>query len=285
MGLLDSRIIVTTGGSLGIGAEIAKACAAEGATVVIAARNREALERTLADIKAISPLPHELYPLDVGRLPQVREFARWCEKKFAHLHGLVNCAGVYGPIGKTSRVSPEEFTEAIAVNFLGTVYTCQALLPLFPPGARKKVVNFAGGGAASPFPNYSSYATSKVAVVRLTENLALEHADESLDVNCVAPGFVLTRFHEQTLQAGPELATPGFYEATKKQIAGGGVPVEKAVRLTVFLLSSLSDGITGKFISAPWDPWPEKDFQERLRRDKDLATLRRIDEKTFLKKS
>ena len=284
MGLLDSRVIVITGGSLGIGAEVAKACAAEGATVVLAARTKAALEKTLRELGPSARQPHELYPLDVSRYPQVRKFARWLEAKFQHVQGLVNCAGIYGPIGKTPQVSMEKFAEAVAVNFLGTVYACQAILPLFPPAARKKIVNFSGGGAATPFPNYSSYATSKVAVVRFTENLALELAAEALDVNCIAPGFVLTRFHEETLAAGPELASPGFYEATKKQIAGGGVPVEKAVRLTVFLLSSLSDGITGKFISAPWDPWPEKDFQERLRRDKDLATLRRIDDKMFFKK-
>jgi 3-oxoacyl-[acyl-carrier protein] reductase len=284
MGLLDSRVIVITGGSLGIGAEVAKACAAEGATVVLAARTKAALEKTLRELGPSARQPHELYPLDVSRYPQVREFARWLEAKFHQVQGLVNCAGIYGPIGKTPQVSMEKFAEAVAVNFLGTVYACQAILPLFPPAARKKIVNFSGGGAATPFPNYSSYATSKVAVVRFTENLALELAAEALDVNCIAPGFVLTRFHEETLAAGPELASPGFYEATKKQVAGGGVPVEKAVRLTVFLLSSLSDGITGKFISAPWDPWPEKDFQERLRRDKDFATLRRIDDKMFFKK-
>ncbi len=285
MGLLDSRVIVITGGSLGIGAAIAKACAAEGATVVVSARNRDGLERTLKEITAISDAGHDVYPLDVGRYPQVQEFARWCEARFRHLDGLVNCAGIYGPIGKTTQVSMEKFAEAVTVNFLGTVYACRAFWPLFPSAKRKKIVNFSGGGAATPFPNYASYATSKVAVVRFTENLAVELADEALDVNCIAPGFVLTRFHEETLQAGPELATPGFYEATKKQLASGGVPVEKAVRLTVFLLSPLSDGITGKFISAPWDPWSEPDFQDRLRRDKDFATLRRVDDKMFFKKN
>jgi 3-oxoacyl-[acyl-carrier protein] reductase len=284
MGLLDAKVIVTTGGSLGIGAEVAKACAAEGATVVLAARTKAALEKTLQELGPSDRQPHALYPLDVSRPADVRGFARWLEGTFGRIHGLVNCAGIYGPIGKTPQVSMEEFAAALAVNFLGTVYTCQALVPLFPAAARKKIVNFSGGGAANPFPNYSAYATSKIAVVRFTENLALELADEAADVNCIAPGFVLTRFHEETLAAGPERTTPAFYEATKKQIAGGGVPVEKAARLTVFLLSSLSDGITGKFISAPWDPWPDKEFQERLRRDKDFATLRRIDDKMFFKK-
>jgi NAD(P)-dependent dehydrogenase (short-subunit alcohol dehydrogenase family) len=276
MGLLDSRVIVITGGSLGIGAEVAKACAAEGATVVLAARTKAALEKTLRELGPSARQPHELYPLDVSRYPQVREFARWLEAKFHQVQGLVNCAGIYGPIGKTPQVSMEKFAEAVAVNFLGTVYACQAILPLFPPAARKKIVNFSGGGAATPFPNYSSYATSKVAVARFTENLALELAAEALDVNCIAPGFVLTRFHEETLAAGPELASPGFYEATKKQIAGrracregrspDGFPPALALRRH-----------HGEIHSAPWDPGQRR--TARAARDKDTTLA--IDDKMF----
>ena len=79
------------------------------------------------------------------------------------------------------------------------------------------------------------------------------------------------------------MAGSEFYENTKKQIIEGGVPSEKAAALTVFLLSENSDGITGKFLSAPWDPWVDKTFQKRLKEDNDLATLRRIDEKYFKK--
>jgi NAD(P)-dependent dehydrogenase (short-subunit alcohol dehydrogenase family) len=130
-----------------------------------------------------------------------------------------------------------------------------------------------------------AYATSKIAIVRFTENLALEMSDDGFDVNCVAPGFVITRLHQDTLSAGPELAQQSFYENTKKQIESGGVPAEKAANLTVYLLSEASDGVTGKFISAPWDAWEEEAFRERLRIDKDFATLRRIDDKTFFKKN
>ena len=121
--------------------------------------------------------------------------------------------------------------------------------------------------------------------MRFTENLALELAGDSVEVNCVAPGFVITRLHQQTLDAGSEAAGRDFLETTRKQIESGGVSPEKAAELTVFLLSEKSNGITGKFISAPWDPWSEQEFQSLLRTDKDIATLRRIDRKTFFKKS
>jgi NAD(P)-dependent dehydrogenase (short-subunit alcohol dehydrogenase family) len=150
--------------------------------------------------------------------------------------------------------------------------------------SRKKIINYSGGGAATPFPNYSAYATSKIATVRFTENLSIELADERFDVNCIAPGFVITRLHRDTLAAGPDGATKAFYENTKKQMDNGGTSAAIPAGLTVFLLSAESDGITGKFISAQWDPWRKKTFQDRLRADKDFATIRRIDDKTFFKK-
>lgn len=284
MGLLESKIIVVTGGSLGIGFECARKCVAEGATVIIAARNKTDLQAALQRLKQMGRKEPFGYSLDVGNYHEVQGFLEWCSERFSEIHGLVNCAGIYGPIGKTTEVDMSEFSKAIQINFLGAVYMCHAFFPILKSSSRKKIVNYSGGGAATPFPYYSAYATSKVAIVRFTENLSLELCDEGCDVNCVAPGFVVTRLHEDTLKAGPDYASQAFYVNTKKQIETGGVPPEKAADLTVFLLSAESDGITGKFISAPWDPWQEKDFQDRLRSDKDFATIRRIDDKTFFKK-
>ena len=284
MGTLDSKVIVITGGSLGIGFEVAKMCASVGAIVIIAARDEIDLENAIMELNKISDKDHHSYSIDVSNYESVKTFSKWCLEKFGEIYGLVNCAGVYGPIGKTYQLSMEKFTEAIHINFLGTVYMCHAFITLLNSTTRKKIVNFSGGGAATPFPNFSAYSTSKIAIVRFTENLSIELYEEAFDVNCIAPGFVITRLHQDTLAAGPEAATDTFYENTKKQMESGGVSPEKAANLTVFLLSSESDGITGKFLSAPWDSWQDKEFQTRLKIDKDFATLRRIDDKVFFKK-
>jgi len=283
MGVLESKVVVITGGSLGIGREVAEKCVSEGATVVIGARGEDALEKTLEELHGIVEHPHRYYIIDVGKAEEVKGFARFCSEQFPEIHGLVNCAGVYGPIGKSTEVDMDEFAEAIQINFLGTVRMCHAFAPLLKSTSRKKIINYSGGGAAGPFPRFSAYATSKSAVVRFTENLALELSDDGFDVNSIAPGFVNTRLHQDTLEAGPQKASEAFYENTKKQMESGGVPPEKAADLTAFLLSDASDGITGKFLSAPWDAWQDEDFQERLKTDKDFATLRRIDDKTFFR--
>ncbi len=284
MGILDSKIIVITGGSMGIGFEIAKKCAIEGATVVVSARNESDIQKALKELKAGSSGAHCGYPIDVSQYDKVQQFAAWCAARFNSIHGVVNCAGIYGPVGKTYHVSMSEFTHAVQINFLGMVYMCHEFIPLIKSETRKKIVNMSGGGAATPMANYSAYSTSKTALVRFTENLSLELAQEGFDVNCVSPGFVATRIHQSTLEAGPERATPQFFEYTKRQMESGGVLPRKAADLVAFLLSRDSDGITGKFISAPWDPWQEKSFQNRLRTDKDFAVIRRIDDKTFYKK-
>jgi NAD(P)-dependent dehydrogenase (short-subunit alcohol dehydrogenase family) len=285
MGVLDDKNVVITGGSLGIGLEIAIKAATAGARVIIAARNEVDLKRALKNVNNISNNDHHIYQLDVSQCGAVQAFAKWCSDRFGAIDGLVNCAGVYGPIGKFPQIDIKKFDEAIRINFLGTAYMCHAFIPAMRASVRKKIINYSGGGAATPFPHYMAYATSKIAIVRFTENLALEMSDDGFDVNCVAPGFVITRLHQDTLAAGPALCLPEFYKNTMKQIETGGVPPDKAANLTVYLLSDASNGITGKFIAAPWDAWEEEDFRERLKCDKDFATLRRIDDKTFFKQN
>lgn len=139
-----------------------------------------------------------------------------------------------------------------------------------------KIVNLSGGGATNPLPRLSAYAASKAAVVRLTETLAEELREFSIMVNAIAPGALNTRFLDEVLQAGPELVGSTFYEKALKQRNTGGAPIEKGVALCVYLASSASDGITGKLISALWDPWERlADLQTELR-SSDIYTLRRI---------
>ena len=87
--------------------------------------------------------------------------------------------------------------------------------------------------------------------------------------------------HEGTLAAGASVAGAEYYERTVTQLDEGGVPAERAAQLVCFLLSDEAAGISGKLISAPWDPWQEQSFRQRLQTDPDLAALRRIDDQFF----
>lgn len=280
MGLLENRTIVVTGGSMGIGLAVAQKCAKEGASLILASRHQSDLEKAVKTLS--NEQTHGYYSLDIGSPAEVSKMAQSVAMGRTSIDGLVNCAGVYGPIGAVDEVDPAEFADAIRINLLGTFYMCHYFVPLLKRAKRGKIVNYSGGGASGPFPNFSAYAVGKAAIVRLTENMALELKQNNIDVNAVAPGFVVTRLHQQTLNAGDK-AGKDFLKKTAEQISSGGVPPSVPAALTVFLLSASSDGITGKFISAPWDPWQTPDFAAKLKADADFAVLRRIDNKTFYK--
>jgi NAD(P)-dependent dehydrogenase (short-subunit alcohol dehydrogenase family) len=115
--------------------------------------------------------------------------------------------------------------------------------------------------------------------VRLTETLAEECREYAIDINAVAPGALNTRLLDEVLESGPDAVGTAFYEKALKQKSNGGTPLELGAELCVYLASSASDGITGKLISAPWDPWRNlAQYREKLQ-DSDIYTLRRIVEK------
>ncbi len=277
---LKGKTILITGGSIGIGKVVAEFCAKASALVIITSRTESDLKTELEILKKISPMDHQYRVMDVGNRSQVEETAVWVKEEFGSLDGLINNAGIYGPIGPIQDISLDDFEKTMQINFMGTVYMCHYFAPLLKE-RKGKIINFSGGGASGPFVNYSAYASSKTAVVRLTENMAEELAPLGIEVNAVGPGFVVTRLHEQTILAGEGKAGKNFLENTKKQIEKGGVPPEKAAALSVYLMSDESKGINGKFISAPWDPWEKPEFVEKLKKDKNFATLRRIDEMNF----
>jgi NAD(P)-dependent dehydrogenase (short-subunit alcohol dehydrogenase family) len=277
---LAGRRFLITGATRGIG----RACAVEltrrGARVVALGRDRGALDATLA---LLSGDGHD------GVLHDVAEAAGW-DEVFATvdaggpLDGLVTAAAVIEPVGRLGTVSPEAFARCLAVNVMGTYLALHHALPRMD-GHDGRVVTFSGGGATAPLPRFDAYATSKAAVVRLTENIAAA-APGGVELNAVAPGFVVTQMHEHTLQAGPDATGADYFEKTRKVVEeGGGVPPELAAELVAFLLSPEAAGITGKLLSAQWDPWREPDFQARLRAEPNLATLRRIDEQFFSERS
>jgi NAD(P)-dependent dehydrogenase (short-subunit alcohol dehydrogenase family) len=196
--------------------------------------------------------------------------------EFPSLDILVNNAGVYGPKGDLEKTNWQEWVDAIHINLLGTVYPCRSVLPSLKERRYGKIINLSGGGATAPLPRLSAYATSKAAVVRFTETLAEETKEFRIDVNAIAPGALNTRLLDEVLNAGPERVGTEFFEKAKKQKAGGGSSLENAASLCVFLASSASDGITGKLISAVWDPWKDLPRYREELKNSDIYTLRRI---------
>ena len=143
------------------------------------------------------------------------------------------------------------------MNLFGSVLCCRAVLPHFRANGYGKIIQLSGGGATSPLPRLSAYAASKAAVVRFAETLAEELRGTGIDVNAIAPGALNTRLLDEVLEAGPERVGDAFYERALEQRSSGGTPLDVAARLASSSPPATSDGITGKLISAPWDPWED----------------------------
>jgi NAD(P)-dependent dehydrogenase (short-subunit alcohol dehydrogenase family) len=257
------RRILITGGSMGIGLAVGQALAEQGDELMLIARGADGLRQAVATLAGSG---HAWHAFDVS------DEEAWHNVELQELHGLVCAAAVMDPIGPLGEYEAAGFRRTLEINVLGTLLAIQHALPALR-ATGGSVVTFAGGGATGPLPRFDAYATSKAAVVRLTENLSSEIAP--IPINAVAPGFVATRLHQSTVAAGPEMVGREFFERTEREIEQGGFPATEAAELVAYLLSGVR--FTGKLISAQWDPWRDPSFQQRLADEPDLATIRRID--------
>jgi NAD(P)-dependent dehydrogenase (short-subunit alcohol dehydrogenase family) len=273
---LSGKNTLITGGSQGFGRHIVEAFLAEGANVVFCARTAADVSKTEAELRPGLKPGQQLIgtACDVSDPASVAAlFARVAA--LGPLHAVVNNAGIYGPIGPTEDLSLADWNQAWAVNVTGTLLVCQHAVHALKPLGSGKIVNISGGGATNPMPRFAAYAATKAAVVRLTETLAEEYRADRIDVNAVAPGALRTRLTQQVLDAGPEKAGTDFFAKNKKWSDEGAVDPKLGAALCVFLASPASDGITGKLISAQWDPWQDPEKFRALAAG-DVYTLRRI---------
>jgi 3-oxoacyl-[acyl-carrier protein] reductase len=275
---LAGHKVLVTGASQGFGRAVAERCLAEGADVAICARSREALEDTAAGLRAAARAGQRVFAAvaDVADVKAVDALVADATRELGGLDGLVNNAGVYGPKGLIEDVDWAEWAKALEINLYGTILPCRAVLPGFRSRGAGKIVNLSGGGATAPLPRLSAYAASKAAVVRFTETLAEELRGTKIDVNAVAPGALNTRLLDEVLAAGPDKVGQSFYDRSLKQKAEGGAPLEKGAALCAFLLSAESDGVTGRLLSAVWDPWADLPARRAELEKSDIYTLRRI---------
>jgi NAD(P)-dependent dehydrogenase (short-subunit alcohol dehydrogenase family) len=274
---LKGKTAIVTGASVGLGAAIAERFAAEGASLFLCARNSVDLDRQRTQLSKLhGGIIVYTAAADVAKKDDVDRLFAAAANAFPKIDILVNNAGVYGPMGAIDQIDWDEWEHAIAINLLGTVYCARKAAQMFKPNRSGKIINLSGGGATNPLPGISAYAASKAAIVRFTETLALELSEYRIDVNAVAPGALATRLTDQLLAAGPEKIGEVLHSRMTKVKADGGTPLKVGADLCVYLASTESDGITGRLISAPWDPWP---FTNEIKNDiksSDIYTLRRI---------
>jgi 3-oxoacyl-[acyl-carrier protein] reductase len=278
MSIDSAKVALITGAGRGIGRSVAIGLAQAGMDVVLMARTAAELEETRGHVAALGRSALAVRA-DVGCPEEVRAAVDQALERFGRIDVLVNAAGRQPPIGPLAENDAADWAQTIQVNLLGTFHCIQAVLPGMRQRRAGKIINFSGGGATSPRPNFSAYAVSKAAVVRLTETLAEELKPYNIQVNAVAPGAVNTRMLEEVLAAGT-VAGPELNEAKRRKERGGTAP-ELAAALVAFLASEASGALTGKLISAPHDDWQNWDAARIAElMPTPMYTLRRLDAHT-----
>ncbi len=277
MGILADQPCVVTGASRGLGTAIARQFRLEGARLLLVARSEETLERLRRELAACgtSGEAPQIVACDLADPASPARIIEEAQRRLGGVRVLVNNAACQGPIGPAWENDWTEWERTFRVNFLAPADLCRRVVPLMS-STGGKVINISGGGATGPRPFFTAYGAAKSALVRFTETLAGETRAAGIDVNSVAPGAMNSRMTEEVLAAGPARAGEREYRDAERTCASGTETMERAAALCVYLASPVSNGITGKLISAVWDPWTTlHEHLDDLRRT-DVFTLRRI---------
>ena len=236
--MLTGKIALVTGASRGIGAEIAKSLAAEGAVVMINYHgSKEKAKETAAEITAANGKA-ELCPCSVSDFAACGEMIQEIVKKYNRIDIIVNNAGITRD-GLLMKMSEEDFDLVLDTNLKGTFNTIRHASRYFLKQRSGKIINISSVSGILGNMGQANYSASKAGIIGLTKSTARELASRGIHVNAIAPGFIATDMTD----AMPEEAKQNMMESIPfKRI---GTPKDIA-EMAVFLASSKSDYITGQ---------------------------------------
>ena len=251
LGLGGAKVLVTAGAS-GIGLELVRAFAGEGAAVVACDIDEGALRQRAAELPGVSWLK-----ADVSDRAQVADLFDNALVTLGGLDVLVNNAGIAGPTGPVEEIAPEEWDRTLQVNITGQFNCARLAVPHLRNSDNPSIVNLASAAGRLGFPMRTPYAASKWAVVGFTKSLSMELGSSGIRVNALLPGSVdgprIRSVFENKAKArglSVEEVTASALGATS---LGRLIPPQHIAAMAVYLASPLGATISGQAISVCGD--------------------------------
>jgi NAD(P)-dependent dehydrogenase (short-subunit alcohol dehydrogenase family) len=241
----------------------------------VVARSADTLDETVALIDGVGGRAFAAIA-DVTDQAAVEHAFASIEQHFGPIDLLVNNAGTSGPVAPLWEADPEQWWAAIETNFRGTFLCCWAVLPGLVARKAGRIVNVTSNAGIYRWPYLSAYATSKAAVIKLTENLAVETKKHGVKLFSINPGMLRAGMTESLLAAPVPPESPvGLVAAWFKQEmdAGREVPLERGAALITLVASGRADALSGRYFSVYDDLDELVGRAASIRRD-DLYTLR-----------
>ncbi len=241
---LKDKVVLVTGSSTGIGAAVARGFARNGAKVAVHYHSsRNEAEKVVADIKLHGGTA-ALFGADVRNPDEVENLVGAVGRYWGRLDVLVNNAGGLVKRVKLEEITDEFYDEVLNLNVRSVVAASRAAAHLFRAQGKGNIINTSsvaarnGGGVGA-----SLYAASKAFVSTFTRNLAKEFAEQNIRVNAVAPGVIMTPFHER-------FTTPEMLEGFRKTVPMARIgTADECVGAYLFLASDqLSGFVTGQVV-------------------------------------
>ena len=247
LGLKD-KIALVAAASKGLGKAVAWELAREGATVAICSRNPETLHKTQEQIASDTGQTVRSYLADVTYKKQIQDLVANIVGEFGRVDILVTNAGG-PPSGQIEDVSPEDYSSALKLNLMSTVYLCYEVLPFMKKQGWGRIIHITSVSAKQPINTLVLSNTARAGVLGFAKSLSNQLAPFGITVNCVCPGYTKTERVEDLARAFAENGKgtiQDFYNTVEKNIPIGRVASpEEFAAAVAFLASERASYITG----------------------------------------
>lgn len=197
-GRLQDEVALVTGSTRGLGREIARLFAQEGARVVVTGRDRERGEETASSLRSAGASVRFL-SADLGDESQCESLVGAAVEQFGSLTVLVNNAVAYVRDGPVTEVSAEVFSDVLRLNLVGVATLCRLVIPHMLRAGHGSIVNVSSRAAELATPRVAAYTASKGGLNALTRSITVDFARRGIRCNTVQPGYILHELRDAEL--------------------------------------------------------------------------------------